>query len=309
MNRKVPLSVAISTMERPEALGRCLDALAAGAVLPGEIVIVDQSRDHRTRALVEARQGGALEITCVSQEPLGLGASQNEAVRRARFDLVAVTDDDCVVDPEWVLRVHRHLTSPDACDVITGRVLPLPPVGDRVHPVSSRTAMDYREFGRHDMPWDVGSGNNFSFRREVFLRIGGCDERLGPGSPAQGGVDMDLFYRMLRSGALVRYDPAVLVHHERDTLEGRRKRRPMYGRGMGACCGLRLREGDVGALILLARWVLLRLRLMAGSLIGGQLRGIREELAMLRGTVGGVAHGLRAPRVAARANARRSVSS
>jgi GT2 family glycosyltransferase len=230
----------------------------------------------------------------VAQEQKGLGASQNIGVANARHALLAITDDDCVVDVDWLKQIHQLLSADGGPDVVAGRVLPLPPHGERTQAVSSRTSERARDFQRRDMPWNVGSGNNFSFRRELYLRIGGCDERLGPGSPAQGGVDMDLFYRMLRSGARVRYDPAVLVHHERDTPEGRRKRRSMYGRGMGACCGLRLREGDWGALVLLARWVLLRLRLMAGSLIRGRWSGVREEAAMLAGTVGGVAHGLRA---------------
>ena len=45
-----PISVAISTRARPDALGRCLDALLAGERLPAEIVVVDQSRDDRSRA-------------------------------------------------------------------------------------------------------------------------------------------------------------------------------------------------------------------------------------------------------------------
>jgi GT2 family glycosyltransferase len=289
------LSVAISTMERPESLGRCLDALQAGALLPSEVVIVDQSRDERTAELIRRRIGGPLRLRPVRQPPRGLGASQNEAVRQARTNVVAITDDDCIPDPAWVSTLAGLFAATDAPDLVTGRVLALPPVGDRVCPVSLRTSEEPREFTPRCMPWDVGSGNNFTVRRALFLDIGGCDERLGPGSPAQGGVDMDLFYRLLRAGARARYVPEVVVYHERETAEGRLRRRPMYGRGMGACVALRWRAGDRHALRLLGRWIALRATLAAKAVRRRRAGGLYEEWLMLRGTAAGIAHGWRYP--------------
>jgi GT2 family glycosyltransferase len=292
------LSVAISTMERPEPLERCLGALAVGTLLPAEVVLVDQSRDDHTARLVESFRTGPLRVRLLRQPPLGLGASQNEAVSQAATTVVAVTDDDCVPARNWVERLSRIFASADSPDLVTGRVLALPASGDRTYPVSLRTSGEARAFDRASMPWDVGSGNNFAVRRSAFLEIGGCDERLGPGSAARGGVDMDLFYRFLRSGARVRYDPTVLVEHERETLAGRRSRRPMYGRGMGACVAFRLRDGDRHALRLLSRWLLLRARLAARAIRRLDGRGVYEEWLMLNGTAAGLLHGWRAGRAA-----------
>ena len=79
------------------------------------------------------------------------------------------------------------------------------------------------------MPWDVGSGNNFALRRSAWTAIGGCDERLGPGSPGRGAVDLDLFHRILTAGGSLLYDPSCVVHHERDTPQARLARRGPYG--------------------------------------------------------------------------------
>jgi GT2 family glycosyltransferase len=149
------------------------------------------------------------------------------------------------------------------------------------------------DFSGKTLPWPVGGGNNFAVRVEWFSRIGGCDERLGPGSPGEGGVDMDLFYRLLRAGALIRYEPDALVYHERQTKAGRMARRPMYGHGMGACCALRLREGDFYALRVLGRWLLFRARLMTAALLRRQWLTANEEWLILRGSVRGLAYGFR----------------
>lgn len=289
-----PISVAISTRDRPDALGRCLDALLAGERLPAEIVVVDQSRDERSRAAVAQRQPAASSLIYVRHAGSGLGVSQNIAIDRAGCPVVAVTDDDCIPAPDWVAVLEQAFAAPSCVDALTGRVLPLGPDRPGLYAVSSRTSAERTEFGRAAMPWDIGSGNNFAVRREWLARIGGNDERLGPGAPGRGGVDMDLFYRLLRAGARIRYEPRSLVYHERTTRAGRIGRRAPYGYGIGAGCLIRLREGDRNALRILARWLLMR----GGRLLEGLRRRdwtlAYEESLVLGGTLGGLVYGLRA---------------
>ena len=286
------ISVAISTLDRPESLGRCLDALLAGQALPAEIVVVDQAADRRAEEVLSVRRSpGGPDLVYLRQPKRGLGASQNLAVTTARQPIVAVTDDDCIPDPTWLAVIEKVFKAPDAPDVLTGRALPLPPEGERTEPVSSRVSAKRRDFRGRALPWEVGSGNNFALRREWFDRIGGCDERLGPGAPVRGGVDMDLFYRLLRAGARARYEPDSLVFHERQTRAARLARRPMYGRGMGACCALWLRQGDHYALRVLAGWLALRTGRLGRDLLKGYGKGIYEELLVLGGTVRGLWQG------------------
>jgi hypothetical protein len=104
---------------------------------------------------------------------------------------------------------------------------------------------------------------------------------------------MDLFYRLLRSGASIRYEPDALVYHERQTESERRVRRPMYGRGMGACCGIWLRQGDLHAVRILGAWLLLRLARIVKPAGVTRRMALREELLILHGTLQGLVYGLR----------------
>jgi len=289
------VSVAISTMHRADALSRCLHAIWRGNVRPREIVVVDQSGDNLSERVVREHAAAGLPVLYERTATPGLGASQNVAVRRASSTFVAVTDDDCIVDERWLEVVMRAFASDPALDVVTGRVLALPAEGERTWPVSLRESTTRTVFAADAMPWDVGSGNNFTVRRATFLRIGGCDERLGPGSPARGGVDMDLFYRLLRAGARIRYEPDAIVRHERQDYAARLARRPMYGHGMGTMVALRFRESDPGAVRLFTGWIALRLRLLARAALRRDGRAAREELVMLWSRIAGIGHGLRAP--------------
>lgn len=285
------VSVAISTLDRPDALARCLDSLASAHLQPDEVVIVDQSATHSAQEVGEGRSD--LAVRYLHQARTGLGVSQNEAVRQARGAIVAVLDDDCVAAPEWLATIkHAFAEQPDLA-LLAGRVLPLGPAAPGVYPVSSRTSTTSRTFDRNGLPWDVGSGNNFAVRREWFERVGGCDEGLGPGTRARGAVDMDLFYRFLRASAPVRYEPGAVVYHEQKSLHERIRRRKDYGYGTGAFVTTWLRNGDRHAWRILAAWTGLRLRILAGDLRRRRWLGLYEEALVLGSTAGGALYGLR----------------
>lgn len=285
------VTVAISTRNRPDPLGRCLESLAAGERPPDEVVVVDQSADPETGHVVAGWRERGLTIVYVRQAAQGLGAAQNVAFARASHPVIAVLDDDCVAHDSWVRVIESRLSDRPDLDAVTGRVLPLDAVEARTFPVSSRVSEVRREFTSQALPWEVGSGNNFAVRREALTRVGGCDERLGPGSPAKGGVDMDLFHRLLRSGSRILYEPDSIVYHDRQTREERKARRPMYGRGMGAAIALWHREGDRSAAFMLREWTRLRIRQMRLAAMRGDWTDVGDELTMLASTVGGLSHG------------------
>ena len=288
MTRQAHISVAIATRDRPQALARCLESLRANRVQPAEVVVADQSSGPETGSVVAA--AGARWVAGGSD---GLAGGQNAAFRHATMPLIAVLDDDCVADAGWIEELERAFAADPELALVGGRVLPLPAAGERAVAVASRTSTKRREFSRPSAPWHVGSGNNFALRRDWFERVGGSDERLGPGTPGQGALDIDLFYRVLRAGGRALYDPDAIVRHEPATRSGRLERRRPYGFGMGAACGLRLREGDLYAIRLLPGWLGLRVRVLAAALLARRWEALREEGLVLGGTAAGIVHGLR----------------
>jgi GT2 family glycosyltransferase len=288
--RRAEISVGIATRDRPEALARCLASLQACRILPSEIIVADQSAGSAGRLAVERAAGPDLPVRWVDGGSGGLAGAQQVAFGHAETALVAVLDDDCVADPGWVEAIERAFRDDPELALVCGRVVALP--GDGV-PVASRTSDVRRRFRGRALPWKVGGGNNFALRREWFDRIGGCDERLGPGTPGRGALDMDLFYRVLRAGGSALYEPAALVGHERATRAARLARRRPYGFGMGAAFAIYLRARDLYAIRLIFAWVALRLRLVAAGLSRRRFAVLREEALVLAGTAAGVVHGMR----------------
>jgi GT2 family glycosyltransferase len=74
-----------------------------------------------------------------------------------------------------------------------------------------------------------------AFRAAALREIGGFDERLGAGSPAGGGEDLDAFVRVLLAGYRLSYEPAALAWHEhRVTQADLGRQMYAYGKGLSA---------------------------------------------------------------------------
>jgi glycosyltransferase involved in cell wall biosynthesis len=293
MSNVANVTAIIATLDRPDALARCLDALLSGDVLPAEVIIVDQSQTDATRSVIAQRNDRRVEIIYVWKQPPNASASRNVAINRARCPVVAVTDDDCMSDRGWIAAIERTFASPTAPDAMTGRVLALGPDEPGLYAASLRRSMKRAEFTGKVVPWIVGTGGNFAVKHEWFNRVGGYDERLGPGSPGKAAEDMDLLYRLLRAGARIQYEPDALIYHERQNKSRRMASRWSYGYGTGAFCGIWLCRGDLFALQIIGYWLRDQCRLLADAIGRRQWLQVYQRSLSLRGTVRGFVYGLR----------------
>lgn len=242
------LSIAICTKDRAKRLSRLLSSLEAvrrnspfGQV---EIVVVDNaSADSATREAVESFGG----IRYVLEPKAGLDFARNTALRAATGTLIAYLDDDVVVDRNWLTGLAKACRDNPAAGGFTGLVLPYRLDTEAQIYFERRGGFGrgfYRnEFrsSRFDNPLHpvgsgvLGAGCNMAFERALLIDLGGFDEALDTGAPLPGGGDLDIFYRVLRSGRTMVYEPQFAVYHEhRETIAQLRRQYWSWGLGMMA---------------------------------------------------------------------------
>lgn len=235
------VSVIVCTRDRPEALARCLAALAALDPAPGEIVVVDNAPASSATRDVAARRSGVRYV--VEPRP-GLDVARNTGVAAAGGAIVAFTDDDVEVPREWLGRLAACFADADVV-AATGLVLPAE-LDTEAQIVFERDfggldrgyaarRFDAAWFARHRRTgapvWQIGAGANMAFRRAAVLAAGGFDERLDAGAAGCSG-DSELWYRLLAAGGVCVYTPAAVVrHHHRATLPELRRQSRDYMRG------------------------------------------------------------------------------
>src|SRR4051812_48213770 len=101
----LPLSVLVCSRNRVERLKRCVEAmLAVKASHDWELVIVDNaSTDGTANFLSTLSPNGVRPKVTILTEPVpGKGRALNIGWRRAEGQIIAFTDDDCYVTPDYV---------------------------------------------------------------------------------------------------------------------------------------------------------------------------------------------------------------
>jgi glycosyltransferase involved in cell wall biosynthesis len=249
-DRPVPsLSVVICTKDRPERLDRLLGTLEPFVRDPApfasvQVVVVDNnSVDGRTREAALKRPG----FSYVMEPKTGLDFARNAGLDAATGDLIAYLDDDVVVDPGWLDGLFEAWRADPDAGGWTGLVLPFE--------LTTQAQVDFERRGGFRRGFDklafgpeqhanvlhpvnagsFGAGCNMAFHRKLLLDLDGFDEALDTGAPLPGGGDLDIFYRVIRAGRRLAYEPRYAVRHQhRQTVKQLERQYWTWGLGFMA---------------------------------------------------------------------------
>jgi GT2 family glycosyltransferase len=216
------LSVLVCTYNRPELLYTALTSLLEESIeKPCQLVVVNGG-DERTDRLVESfQEESETEVRLVKTKNKNLAASRNIGLPHCTGEIIAMTDDDARVFPDWISQMKRlHDEHPEA-GAIGG-----PVVGTNTDSLVGKVA-DAITFPSWSESQYVRTlpGVNISYKKEVVEKIGPQDESLFRGE------DVDYNWRLQKLGYKVLFDPAVRVyHHHRPTVKGFLHQHYMYGR-------------------------------------------------------------------------------
>ena len=219
------VTVAVCTRDRTADLSRCLDALVEVDYPALDRLVVDNApSSDDTGRLIESQYPG---VRYVRESNPGLDWARNRAIWEARGEIVAFTDDDAVVDRQWVTALVRVFTDDDEVMAVTGLVVP-----HELETEAQQIFEHYGGFGRgYQRRWysrsrrpghqenlhigagQFGTGANMAYRRSVFAAIGGFDPALDVGTVTHGGGDLEMFFRVIQEGFLLVYEPAAVVRH------------------------------------------------------------------------------------------------
>lgn len=212
-NGSCEVSVVISTYNRSEQLEQALRALArqVGDVLH-EVIVVDNNSTDETSGVVRSWMSRMPHLRLEHEPQQGLPYARNTGVLAANAPIVAFTDDDVEVGPEWVATIKRVFDAHPDVDAIGGRIRPR-------WPADMPTWFTPRQLGpfalgeRGDAPIRVSAANaapclvgaNFACRRAVFDRIGLFDTAY------LKSQDREIQLRLWRAGGVGLYAPELVA--------------------------------------------------------------------------------------------------
>jgi GT2 family glycosyltransferase len=218
------VTVAVCTRDRPADLALCLNALNRLDYPNLDILVVDNApSSDATECLVRTTYPNVRYI----REPRpGLNWARNRAIIEARGEVIAYTDDDVVVDPGWVRALASVFAENPEVMAVTGLVVPYE-LETEAQLLFERHGGFGRGFKREWYRLDRGSGKrwkyygtgrfgtgaNMAYRRSLFDQIGYFDPALDVGTVTNGGGDLEMFFRVLKEGHTLVYEPSAIVRH------------------------------------------------------------------------------------------------
>jgi glycosyltransferase involved in cell wall biosynthesis len=253
------ISVVIGTRNRSRDIGRAVGSILGSAYPRFEVIVVDQSDDTATRDALSALTAAG-RVRLVPDERRGLAEARNLGIAQATGDIIAETDDDCEVAPDWLQRIADAFVADPMVGVVFGCVHAAP----YDHDAGFLPAYEVRQAAtRHGLGEKAkveGIGACMAVRRSVWADIGGFDELLGAGAPFRAGEDTDFMMRALLRGYSVSETPDVgVVHYGFRPWEEGRRLIADYMFGLGATNAKMLRLGKARAIKPLAalawRWM------------------------------------------------------
>ncbi|MFO7926408.1 glucosyl-dolichyl phosphate glucuronosyltransferase [Natronomonas sp.] len=181
------------------------------------VIVVDGTASVYVRAREELGEREHVVVHC-NDENRGVSASRTRGAELASGDVVAFIDDDAVADPRWVEELVETYEERDALAVggrMTGRWLAgrpwyLPEEFDWLVGVTYPGFAEAGEEVRNTFE------SNISFRREVFLELGGYDPSFGPDAESYSHSEGAEIGARLQAeyGRGVVYNPDAIVEHK-----------------------------------------------------------------------------------------------
>lgn len=239
------ISVIIPTYNRPKKVVDCIKSVLVNTFESFEVILIDRDNSGKTRKEVDFLIPNKIRyfksIDRVKARVL------NFALKKASGKIIAFTDDDCIVDKDWLKNIYDSFQDNKNVIGVFGKVLPFRPREHRGK-ICPCTFLKNKErvITKPCLHWkNIGFGNNMAFRKEIFSKIGDFKEWLGPGSIGSNAEDAEFALRLLLKGYRLLYTPKIKVYHSRWLTKEEYQRQCLsYSCGEVACYGYFAFQGN-----------------------------------------------------------------
>jgi cellulose synthase/poly-beta-1,6-N-acetylglucosamine synthase-like glycosyltransferase len=215
------ISVVVPTKNSQRMIEKCLNSLTSQSYSNYEIIIVDGHSVDDTIKIVSK-----FPVRIVFEDGGTRASACNVGISHSRGEIVAFTDDDCIVPKGWLEKIAKHFDDPNVA-VVGGPGL-TPPDSDKWEKTfgAIRTLIikSTNELG----PVEQIPGCNSAYRKSALVEIGGFVEDLPTAE------ETELHFRIMKSDLELVYDSELAVHHyPRVNLAKFLKQNFRYGVGKG----------------------------------------------------------------------------
>lgn len=196
--KRVKLSIVMATYNRADLLEKQLNAFQNQStdLTEFEVVIINDGSSDETANLLYVWSQKMANLKYSNQENAGPAVARNNGVKHASGEIIAFTDDDCIVDLNWVESILTAFEQNEV-KVVQGLTYT-----DK----SKRTPLTHQI---ENLNWNnVIPTCNAAYKKDFFEELGGFEVDF----PFPHNEDTDLAWRV-HERTKVLFDSNVKVYH------------------------------------------------------------------------------------------------
>lgn len=218
------ISVVIVNWNRRALLERCLESLTRQAFTDFELMVVDNGSTDGSPGIVRRFSLPAVRLIR-NEENQGFARAVNQGIRQARGRIIALVNNDVLLDPLWLLEIQRGMATDPRVGMCASKILLADHAG-RIDKVGHVIYADGQNYGRGHNEQDRGQydraeevlcpdGAAGAYRAKVFADVGWLDEDFFAYAD-----DADLGLRAQLAGWKCLYIPTAIAHHGHSSTLG-----------------------------------------------------------------------------------------
>ena len=215
------VSVVVCAYDAADTLADCLTSLDALTYPDVEVIVVDDGSSDATGDIAR----GYSDVRVIEVPNGGLSAARNAGLAAATGEIIAYTDADVRVDPDWLTYLVQPLLTSDVAGVGGPNVVPAddPWVSQCV----ARAPGGPIHVMLDDRIAEHVPGCNMAFRRDALLAADGFNPVY-----VRAGDDVDICWRLQAKKLDIGFAPSALVwHHHRASVRAYWRQQVGYGEG------------------------------------------------------------------------------
>ena len=219
------VSIIVPVYNGEKIIGECIESLLNQTYPKDkyEIIIVDNNSKDRTAEIIKK-----YPVKYLLEDKIQSSyAARNKGVKHAKGEILAFTDADCIVSPQWLENGINEFLKDDRIGCVGGKSLSYQPSNQVEEFLLKKGGIGAINGPLTSYPIPFFPTLNVFYKKEVFKKIGLFDTTF------YSGGDVDFCWRMqfFTDFKLAFAPEAIIYHKERANFKGLFKQRKWYAKG------------------------------------------------------------------------------
>jgi glycosyltransferase involved in cell wall biosynthesis len=222
-NSQIPkspkISVIIPVYNGEKTLKPCLDSVLNQTYKDYEVIVIDNDSTDKTKEIIMNFQKKNKKLIYLFEPVIGIGAARNTGEKKAKGDIILMTDSDCIVPKNWIGEMIKAIKGHDAIQGFQKSISDI--YWSRYKQINSE-----EKYKNEKMRNPIGKidTKNFGIKKNVL-------EKIGFTSRIYYANDTYLSIKLAKNCNKVGFKKAIRVkHYHADSLSRVFKRKIKYGK-------------------------------------------------------------------------------